>query len=128
MKIGNQNAGLINNVEGTQNVNAPQYGMYGHLPKDVQRALLDLSTALDDVPLPPRARTQAQAQVSEVQAEMARAEPNRHRVAEHLASLAKIVNSAGAVGTAVNALMGPLSTLAGWLGHAAAPLVALLPL
>ena len=128
MKIGNQNAGVINNIEGTQNVNAPQYGMYGHLPKDVQRALRDLGTALNDVPLPARARAQAEAEVQQVQAEMAQAEPNRHRVAERLTGLAKILNSAGAVGTAIAGLMGPVRTLAGWLGHAAAPLIPLLPL
>jgi len=128
LKVGNQNAGVINNLEGIQNINAPQYGIYGHLPKDVQRALRDLSTTLNDVPLSARARAQAESEVQQVQAEMAKPEPNRHRVAEHLTGLAKILKSVGAVGTAISGLMGPVKTLAGWLGHAAAPLIPLLPL
>jgi hypothetical protein len=120
LKVGNQNAGVINNVEGIQNVNASQYGIYGHLPKDVQRALRDLSTTLNDVQLSARARAQAESDVQQIQAEMAKPDPNRHRVAEHPTGLAKILKSVGAVGTAISGLMGSVKTLAGWLGHAAA--------
>jgi hypothetical protein len=119
MEIRNQNAGIINNVEGTQNVHAPQVGVHGHLPPDVQRALRDLGPAVDGVSLPAHARARTQAQVRQVQAEMARPRPDRRRVAEHLTSLASVLASVGAVGTAVSGLLGPLGALAHWLGDAA---------
>jgi hypothetical protein len=119
VEIRNQNAGIINNVEGTQNVHAPQIGGHGHLPPDVQRALRDLGPALSRVPLPPHARAHSEAQVREVQAEMAKPRPDRRRVAEHLTGLASVLASVGAVGTAVSGLLGPLGALAQWLGDAA---------
>jgi hypothetical protein len=128
VKIGNQNAGVINNVEGTQNVNAPQHGRYGHLPPDVRRALQELGTNLDNVQLPPSARARAQAEVHQVQEEMARPEPNRQQVVRHLTGLATILNSAAAVGTAVVSMVNPLVALSQWLGAAAAPLLPLLRL
>jgi hypothetical protein len=123
---GNQNAGVINNVEGTQNVYAPQSGTV--TIGDVRAAVRSLSEALDTAPMTDDARRAAQAHVRAVEDEIARPEPDRRRVADRLSGLAKVLASAGTVISAGSALLGPLHTLATWLGPLAAPLLALLPL
>ena len=127
MQIGSQTAGVVNNVEGTQNVNAPQTGVVV-VTDDARKAVRDLATALAGVPLPPAARAEAEAWAAEAQREVSRPEPDRGRVAEHLTGLARVLSAAGAVGTAVTALAGPLGTLAGWIGAAAGPVLAVLGL
>jgi hypothetical protein len=127
VQIGNQTAGVINNVEGVQHVDAAQTGVVVGLD-DARRAARDLADALARVPLPPEARADVQARAAEIEREVSRPEPDRGRVTEHLTGLARVLSAAGAVGTAITGLATPLLTIGHWVGAAAGPVLALLGL
>lgn len=125
--VHNQTAGgAINNVEGTQNVYGSQSGSV--TLGDVQFAVRSLDEALTTTPMPEDARRAARDRVRAIDEEVNRPQPDRERVADHLAGLSKVLASAGSVMNAGSALVGPLKTLASWLGPLAAPVLALLPL
>jgi hypothetical protein len=123
---GNQNAGVINNVEGTQNLYGTQSGTV--TIGDVRAAVRSLDQALAATPMPDDARRTARERIRAVEDEVALPEPDRRRVADRLADVGKVLASAGTVVNAGSALLGPLRTLAAWLGPLAAPLLAVLPL
>jgi len=112
--IGSQNAVNINNVEGTL-YTGPQSGQFVALA-DVRRAVGELGDALARTDLPGPVQEEARARVRDLDREMRRPEPDRDRVTEHVSRLTKILYAAGALATAATGLLGPLSTVAGWLG------------
>ena len=126
INVHNQNAGVINNVEGTQNVYGPQSGTV--TIGEVRAAVRSLDEALRDTPMPDDVRREARDHVRAVEDELARPRPDERTVADRLESLGGVLRSTGSVVTAGSALLGPLKTIAAWLGPLAAPLVALLPL
>jgi hypothetical protein len=123
---GNQNAGVINNVEGTQNVHGDQVGTVSLA--EARSAVRSLDDALITTPMRKDARRAAQERVREIGAEVDRPQPDRARIADHLTQLGRVLTSTGTVVTAGSALLGPLRTLAAWVGPLAAPLLTLLPL
>ena len=56
-----------------------------------------------------------------------RYEPDRARIAPRLERLTRILLAAGSLASAGSALVGPLGTLAHWLGALGAPILGLLP-
>ena len=117
---GNQNAGQINNVEGTMYTGA-QYAQVA--VTDAQQAVRQLAAALPRVPLPERDQAEAQASVRRIDEELGRPQPDKGRIAEHVGRLTRILQSAGALAGAATGLAVPLGTLASWLGRTVASFV-----
>lgn len=124
--IGNQNAGVVNNVAGNQRIEGAQQGILVS-SDDALRTVNDLRAALARVTLDPKTAAVAKEHVDEIESELrARPEPDRARVAQTLERLTRVLTAAGAVATAGATLAGPLQALAGWLGDLGAPVLALL--
>ena len=124
INVQNQNAGVINNVEGTQNVYGPQSGTV--TIGEVRAAVRSLDEALRDTPMPDDTRRAARDHVRAVEDEIAKPQPDERRVADRMESLGGLLRSTGSVLAAGSALLGPLKTIAAWLGPLAAPLAGLL--
>ncbi|HEX6339040.1 MAG TPA: hypothetical protein VFZ85_18950 [Jiangellaceae bacterium] len=121
--IRNQTAGVINNVAGNQHVGVQQ----GHVgTDDARRAVAELREALQTVSLPPEAEAEARTHVEQVDADVKEPEPDRSRVADSLRRLTRLLSSVGAFAAAGAALIGPLQTLAAWLGELGQPIMQLL--
>ena len=124
--IGNQNAGVVNNVAGDQRIAGGQHGTLV-TSEDALRAVSELRTALVQVPLDPQTAVVADEHVDEIESGLqTEPEPNRAVVAQALERLTRVLTAAGAVATAGAALLGPIQALAGWLGDLGAPVLALL--
>jgi len=126
INIQNQNAGVINNVEGTQKNYGQQWGTVTVTIGEVRAAVRSLDEALRDTPMPDDTRRAARDHVRAVEDEVAKPQPDERRVADRMESLGKILRSTGSVLAAGSALLGPLKTIATWLGPLAAPLAGLL--
>ena len=113
--VRNQTAGVINYVEGDQVV---YDGLHGSVVTDheARRAVGQLWEALTSVPLAGPRAAQARAQVAELEAVVRAPRPDKGRAAGILRRLTELLSSAGSLTTAGAALVGPLQTLAGWLG------------
>lgn len=121
--IHNQTADMINNVAGDQHVGVQQ-GRVG--TDEARQAVATLREALMTVSLPPGANAEARARVNQVDAVMKEPEPDRSQVADSLRRLTRLLSSAGALVAAGTALVGPLQTLATWLGELGQPIMQLL--
>ena len=119
--IGQQQAGVINNVGGDLNVDRIE----GTL-EDGNQLLADLRAALDRTPMPEPARVKAGSVLDEVERELERPQPDKPRIAARLEGLTRLLGSAGALATAADHLLPVLGRLAAWLGPAGAGLAALL--
>jgi hypothetical protein len=120
--VKNQTAGVITYVEGNQVVYG---GLHGSVvaDEDARRAVGELREALTSVTLDGSRAAQARAQVAELDGAVRAARPDKGRAADMLRRLTELLASAGSLTTAGAALMGPLQTLASWLGvHGAAVL------
>jgi hypothetical protein len=113
--IKNQNAGVINNVDGDQVFYSGQHGTVV-IDKDARRAVRELRDALAGVALDDATAAEARSQVAEIDAAVHAPQPDKHRAAGPLKRLVKLLADAGSLATAGAALVGPLQTLAGWLG------------
>lgn len=122
--IRNQRAGLINNVAGSQYVGVQQGRVVG--TDEARQAVAELREALLTVSLPTEAKAEAQARIEQVDAGVQEPEPDRSRVADSLRRLTGILSSVGAFAAAGAALIGPLQTLAAWLGEFGQPIMQLL--
>lgn len=124
--IGNQTGGVISNVARDQHVTGGQHGTAISIA-DAKSAARALTAALERIDLPADVGSAVREQASEVQRELDRPEPDRERVAGRLERLTRALAGAGALATAGAGLIGPLTTLAHWLGSVGAPLLRLLP-
>ncbi len=125
--VKNQTAGVINYVEGTQVVNG---GLHGSVVTDdaARQALSELRQALSSIPLDRPRAAEARAQVDELDRAVRAPQPDKQRAASALKRLTDLLIGAGSLATAGAALIGPLQTLAVWLGtHGAAILSMLVP-
>jgi hypothetical protein len=125
--IKNQHAGVINNIDGDQVIYGGQHGTVIS-SGDARRAVHDLREALAGAALDDATAAEARAQVAEVDAEVHAPEPDKQRAAGPLQRLVKLLADAGSLATAGAALIGPLQTLAGWLGAHGAAILGLLAL
>jgi hypothetical protein len=125
--VKNQTAGVINYVDGNQVVNG---GLHGNVvtDDDARQAVRELRQALSSTPLDRPRAAKARAHVTELDAAVRAQQPDKRRAADTLRRLTDLLVGAGSLATAGAALVGPLQTLATWLGtHGAAILTVLVP-
>lgn len=125
--IGNQNAANINNVGRDQHITGGQTGIVV-TPEQAQQALADLRTGITATRLDPVTSAAADTELRDIEAGLRQPEPDRARVAPRLERLTRILLAAGSLASAGSALVGPLRTLAQWLGALGAPILGLLPI
>jgi hypothetical protein len=125
--VKNQTAGVITYVDGNQVVYG---GLHGSVvtDEDAWRAVGELREALTSVTLDGRRAAEARARVAELDAAVRALRPDKGRAADILKRLTELLASAGSLTTAGAALMGPLQTLASWLGAHGAAIVGMLAL
>ena len=125
--IKNQTASVINNVDGGQVVYGGQHGTVV-TGEDARRAVRELRDVLAGAGLSDATAAEARAQVTEIDAAVHAPQPDKHRAASTLKRLVELLADAGSLATAGAALVGPLQTLAGWLGAHGAAVLSLLAL
>jgi hypothetical protein len=122
--IGNQSGGIINNVAGDQRNYGGQY--VATTIEAARQAVRDLREGLARVPLDGPAAAQARADVDALSAAVHAPQPEPSTVAGPLHRLTRLLSAAGSLTAAGTALVGPLRTLAGWLGALGEPILHLL--
>ena len=125
--VKNQSAGVITYIEGNQVVYG---GLHGSVvtDEDAWRAVSDLREALTSVILDGPRAAEARAQVAELDGAVRARRPNKGRAADILRRLTELLAGAGSLTTPGAALMGPLQTLASWLGAHGAAILGMLAL
>ena len=124
--IGNQNAANINNVGRDQHITGGQTGIVVTSEQALQ-ALADLRAGVNATRLDPVASVAVETELRDIEAGLRQPEPDRTRIAPRLERLTRILLAAGSLASAGSALVGPLGTLAHWLGALGAPILGLLP-
>jgi hypothetical protein len=125
--IGSQQAGVINNVAGDQQITGGQQGAATFASTAEALAQLDrLRAAMERLALSDPVRAQAAEAIESAQAELQAPEPDKGRVAGHLERFTRMLRQAGALLAAGEAVAAPLQSLAAWLGPLGAPLLGLL--
>jgi hypothetical protein len=125
--VKNQTAGVINYVEGSQVVHGGLHGIVV-TDEDARQAVRELRQALSSTPLDSRRAAEARAQVAELDAVVRAPQPDKRRAAGTLKRLTDLLVGAGSLATAGAALVGPLQTLAAWLGTHGAAILTMLAL
>jgi hypothetical protein len=125
--IGNQTAGVVNNVAGDQRITGGQQGILVS-PGEARQAVQDLRGAMSTVSFDDEATAAAaRKHLETIDAEVQAPQPDRSRVARALEPLTRLLVAAGSLATAGATLIAPLHTLASWLGDLGRPILALLP-
>lgn len=124
--IGHQTGGVINNVHGDQHVAGGQYGTLV-TAEDARQALHDLRQAIAASGMAEPTAAAAYAEMTEMEAELHTARPNRARFAHALERLTQLLAAVGPLATASATLIGPLQALVCWLGTSGEPILRLLP-
>jgi hypothetical protein len=127
IRIKNQHGVVVNNVDGDQVIYGGQHGTVV-TSEDARRAVRDLRDALAGAALADATAAQVRGQVAEIEAAVHAPEPDKRRAADPLKRLVELLADAGSLATAGAALIGPLQTLAGWLGAHGAAILGLLAL
>jgi len=125
--IKNQHGVVINNVDGDQMVYGGQHATVV-TSEDARRAVHDLRNALAGAALDDATVAEARARLAEIDAAVHAPEPDKRRAAGPLKRLVKLLADAGSLATAGAALIGPLQTLASWLGAHGAAILSMLAL
>ena len=120
--IGTQNAGVVNNVGHDQHITGGQQGVLVVTP-EVRQALHALRSAVSSAGLDDAPSREATRQLDAIDAAVGSATPEPERVAGPLEKLTLLLVAAGPIAAAV----GPLQTLAGWLGQLGSGVLRLLP-
>ncbi len=124
--IGSQTGGVINNIQGDQHITGGQHGKLV-TAEEVRQALGNLRRAVAEAGLDERTTATAHAQLTEMDAAMRAARPDRPRFAQALERLTRLFVAAGSLSSAGAALIGPVQALAQWLGGLGEPILHLLP-
>ena len=127
INIKNQHGVVINNVDGDQMVYGGQHATVV-TSEDARRAVHDLRDALAGAALDDATVAEARARLAEIDAAVHAPEPDKRRAAGPLKRLVKLLADAGSLATAGAALIGPLQTLASWLGAHGAAILSMLAL
>ena len=125
--IKNQHGVVINNVDGDQMVYGGQHATVV-TSEDARRAVHDLRDALAGAALDDATVAEARARLAEIDAAVHAPEPDKRRAAGPLKRLVKLLADAGSLATAGAAMIGPLQTLASWLGAHGAAILSMLAL
>jgi hypothetical protein len=122
--IDKQSAAIINNVEGDQRIHGGQHGTAATAVTvaDARRAVGELRDGLATMRLDATMANEARIQLAAIEAAVRAPEPDRSRVARYLRRFTQLMVAAGSLSTAGSALIGPLRTLAGWLGSLGEPI------
>ena len=121
--IGNQSGGTFNNVAGDQTIYGGQHST-SVTSGEARVAVGQLADALAQGPLHDPAVAE---QTEQLQTEMRSPEPDKGRVAVFLDRLVRALNTTGAWVKAGAAALGPIRTIATWLGTLGVPILGLLP-
>lgn len=114
--IGNQQAGVINNVAGEQIVTGPQQGSVT-IDIGAGRPLLErLRREVEKAALPEQTRASVETELDACDTELAKPEPDRRSLQACLANVAQVLTSVGAIASAGTGLGAALSAVAAWLG------------
>jgi hypothetical protein len=116
--IGNQHAGVVNNVAGSQAIHG---GQHGALALDVERGrtlLADLRRQVAAASLPDGDRTTALGDIDACERALDGDEPDARSLASRLGAVAQVVVMAGAVVSAATGIGAALAAIATWLGPA----------
>ena len=119
---GDQNAEIINNVAHDQYIAGGQHVTV----VTARRAVRELRDGLTTTTLDESTAAEARAQLAEIDAAMHAPEPDRSRVKAFLERLTRLLLAAGSLTTANSSLIGPLHTLASWLGTLGEPILHML--
>jgi hypothetical protein len=122
---GDQRAEIINNAS-NQYITGGQHVTVVTAPQ-ARRAVRELRDGLTTTTLDESAAAEARAQLAEIDAAMHAPEPDRSRVKASLERLTRLLLAAGSLTTASSSLIGPLHTLASWLGRLGEPILHMLP-
>jgi hypothetical protein len=125
-KIGKQTAAVINNVAGNQQIAGGQHGAV-IAAEEARQAVRELRDGLAATTLDAATAAEARAQLSEIDAAIHAPEPDRSRVARYLKRFTQLLVAAGSISASSAGLIGPLQTLAGWLGTLGEPILHMLP-
>ncbi|MFB6893461.1 hypothetical protein ACFCX4_29555 [Kitasatospora sp. NPDC056327] len=121
--IGNQQAGVVNNVGHDQHVHDGQSGQVVAGQVELHGLVEDLRQAVDGARLPSAVRPEVRTELTAIEQEAARPEPDKEAMADRLSRITRLLGSAGAAITAGTGLFGAVSALAGWLGTAGRPVL-----
>ena len=113
--IGSQTGGVINNVTGNQRIDGGQRGKAVSI-NTVRQAVQQIRKGVDSATLAPDTFAIISAALSEIESEVHAQEPNRSKVRESLDKIVGILASAGAIAAAGQALVGPIQSVALWVG------------
>ncbi|WP_380167966.1 hypothetical protein [Jannaschia sp. R86511] len=122
--IGNQQAGVINNVGRDQRITG---GQHGSVSDDQARAAAhSLRDGITAQPVPEPTATETGELLDDLDDDLAAAHPDRSAVAVTLERLTRVLVATGSLATAGAVLVGPIQTLAAWLGTMGGPVLGLL--
>jgi len=123
--VKNQTAGVITYVDGNQVVYG---GVNGSVvtDEDAWLAVRELRNALASVALDRSRANEARARVAELEVAMRGPRPDKSQAGEILRRLTELLVGTGSLTTAASALLGPLQTLASWLGAHGAAILSML--
>jgi hypothetical protein len=125
--INSQTGGVINNVAGDQRVSGGQEGTIVTI--DAARdAVRNLQRAIASTPLARSTAVAARVHVEDLDAEIRKDTPDPSAVADRVRRLTGLLASTGALASAGASIVGPLQTLATWLGHLGEPISRMLSL
>lgn len=128
--IGSQSGGVVNNVAGDQHVSGTQTGVSISVT-DARAAAEALRQALDRMDLsalPGQHRGEIVAEADRLAVELDAEDPPKVSVADRLTRLTSLLRDAGAFAGAAASLVGPLTTIAAWLGPLGASALSMLAL
>ena len=127
--IGSQSGGVVNNVAGNQRVEGGQHGVQVSREDAASAAatLRELLARTDLSALSDEERTSVHEDAAAITEEMAAPSPSPDKVVGRLERLTSVLSAAGAFAGAGAALIGPLSSIASWLGPLGASVLTILP-
>ena len=126
--IGSQSGGVVNNVGGNQRVEGGQHGVQVSREDAASAAatLRELLARTDLSALSDEDRASVHEDATAISDEMASPEPSPDKVVGRLERLTSILSAGGARAGAGAALLGPLTSIASWIGPLGASVLGVL--
>ena len=124
---GGQKAEIINIAGRDQYIDEGQH-VTDVTTAQAKRAVRGLQDGLTTTTLDESTAAEARVQLAEIDTAMQAPKPDRSRVEPFLKRLTQLLKAAGSLATAGSSLIGPLHTLASWLGTLGGPILQMLPI
>ena len=127
--IGSQTGGVVNNVAGDQRIEGGQHGVVVSREDAASAAatLRELLASADLTALSDEDRASVHADAAAISDELAAPQPSPQKVVGRLERLTSVLSAAGAFAGAGAALIGPLTSIASWLGPLGGAVLQMLP-